>query len=105
MDLWIRSQNKEDLIKASHIYIQDDFIRVADKGNAIIGKYKTKERALEVLDTIQNILQPVIYTHEPEINYDDLASSITGQFVVQSSQKMEMELKQAGQFVYQMPEE
>ena len=74
MELWIRSQDKENLIKANfisvrHIYhqeeITDNFGRIKEfkkgdyKGSVInvdnvnLGTYKTKERALEVLDEIQ----------------------------------------------------
>lgn len=56
MDLWIRSQNKENLIKTS------GYLRISELNNSYIiqdeqwydiGTYKTKERALEVLDEIQ----------------------------------------------------
>ena len=56
MDLWIRSQNKERLRLPSNLRIyqevgQTDF-NIQDDG-CILGTYKTKERALEVLDEIQ----------------------------------------------------
>lgn len=54
MELWIRSQDKKKLIKVNEIKIES----VID-GNSFIyshitdlGNYKTKERALEVLDEI-----------------------------------------------------
>ena len=81
MDLWIRSQDKGTLLKADNVnvYQYDESAGLGNDwhifaGEHEIGIYKTKERALKVLDAIQNILQPIIYTHEPEINYDDLAS-------------------------------
>lgn len=64
-DLWIRSQNKEILSKYNRIAVaqitpktqakvmgltDDDF------GWETLGSYKTKERALEVLDEIQKLL-------------------------------------------------
>ena len=67
MDLWIRSQDKESLTKVSNIQY------TYEKGNLytdvngkhyigtyydnlkILGTYKTKERALEVLDEIQKM--------------------------------------------------
>lgn len=56
MDLWIRSQSKQSLIKVENISLE------IKKGNVIfitsgewrLGTYKTKERALEVLDEIQD---------------------------------------------------
>jgi activator of HSP90 ATPase len=59
MDLWIRSQDKKKLIKVNEIKIES----VID-GNSFIysdatdlGTYKSKERALEVLDEIQNLFK------------------------------------------------
>lgn len=59
MDLWIRSQDKKKLIKVNEIKIES----VID-GNSFIysdttdlGTYETKERALEVLDEIQNLFK------------------------------------------------
>ena len=111
MDLWIRSQSKLGLYKIDEIYIDD-----RDFGNEdiqyyimtsciVLGKYKTKERALQVLDEIHNILQPRIIYREPEINYDDMIQSLSENVVIKANQKIDMELKQAGQVVYQMPEE
>ena len=59
MELWIRSQDREMLKKANVLYVADD----GEEGFSIkhygerFGIYKTKERALEVLDGIQNILK------------------------------------------------
>lgn len=60
MELWIRSQSKEKLVKIENIYISDE---IRD-GRAImgcnsafinqdLGTYATKERALEILDKIE----------------------------------------------------
>lgn len=50
MELWIRSQNRNELIP-----IKEELIQASNciiyQGN-IIGGYKSKERALEVLDEI-----------------------------------------------------
>ena len=65
MELWVRSQDKETLIKIENIsrdsenyiignLISDDNKSICDYWR--LGHYKTKERALEVLDEIQNIL-------------------------------------------------
>lgn len=63
MELWIRSQDKNSLIKVEKIeliydYLCCDNIQLihieTDKGR--IGSYATRERALEILDEIQNIL-------------------------------------------------
>ncbi|MBQ7798520.1 MAG: hypothetical protein IJ371_05295 [Clostridia bacterium] len=53
-DLWIRSQNKERLIKATDVHLDFDKIIMSDKH--FMGEYETPKRALEVLDEIQSIL-------------------------------------------------
>ncbi len=60
MDLWIRSQDKEKLLKVNDIAIEMNMIYgYFDKNTEyeLLGTYKSKERALEVLDEIQNILK------------------------------------------------
>ena len=59
MELWIRSQNKKRLIKANEIYLDNIYY---DDGTVdilvnefIFGRY-VEERALEVLDEIQEML-------------------------------------------------
>lgn len=58
MELWIRSQNKDNLFKINGV----DITKMNDNSYEIIGyttydiylgKYKTKKRALEVLDEIE----------------------------------------------------
>lgn len=61
MNLWIRSQDKKELRPnpklgidrlESNYYIVD---RYSFEKEIILGKYATEERALEVLDEIQNL--------------------------------------------------
>nr|DAU13579.1 MAG TPA: hypothetical protein [Caudoviricetes sp.] len=60
MDLWIRSQDKEVLTRVVDIWKDaDDNVILAQSSFAIkkcLGIYKTKERALEVLDEIQKYM-------------------------------------------------
>lgn len=49
--MWIRSQNKHDLIKADRIH--QDGGHIWSDGYITLGKYSTKEKALKVLDMIQ----------------------------------------------------
>ena len=62
MELWIRSQDKTKLVKVNYVYVIENKINsfsiygeTIDSG-PIIGRYETKERALEVLDEIQDEL-------------------------------------------------
>ena len=66
MDLWIRSQDRKEMTKPNYIRIiertnhclnRDEYI-IQDEEYCDLGTYKTEERALEVLDEIQNILMP-----------------------------------------------
>ena len=62
MDLWVRSQDKTDLIKVYDVYIfEKRKIRANfQKGYGCtyteLGEYATEERALEILDEIQRHL-------------------------------------------------
>ena len=54
MELWIRSQDRKDLISTRGICMaKGDYEQIGIFANGmVIGTYKTKERALEVLDEI-----------------------------------------------------
>ena len=74
MELWIRSQDKLNLIKIENVSIDDGNSilgnLISDDNKSIcdywrLGTYKTKERASEVLDEIQRILQPMIKAYTP----------------------------------------
>ena len=69
MELWVRSQDRNNLKKVNNIYVEEitrdydswvgnihsqPYVITSDNGN--LGFYATKERALEILDEIQNIL-------------------------------------------------
>ena len=69
MELWIRSQDKKDLVKVNSLWIMDNQIWMEvpfyenhkklgltiSGHNHKLAEYETEERALEVLDEIQNI--------------------------------------------------
>lgn len=65
MNLWIRSQDKERLIKISSVFMEyngdvDPNIhtyKISGDKCVELGIYKTKERTLEVLDEIQTIIR------------------------------------------------
>lgn len=61
MNLWIRSQDKEKLIKENNIHysaILNKDHNISDD-RYILGTYKSKERALEILDEIQNYINGI----------------------------------------------
>ena len=67
MELWVRSQDREKLRKIIDFKYQKGTLETYDDvivGTTqydeweVLGKYKSKERALEVLDEIQNKICP-----------------------------------------------
>ena len=69
MDLWIRSQNKEIFRKSNYLKLEkhDDEWAIVEQAT-LYGKYKTKERALEVLDDIQKCI--TLKTLKTDSNYE-----------------------------------
>lgn len=70
MDLWIRSQDKSRLVKCeslSHgVYGSSYEIRVfTNNYDFQIGVYESKERAIEILDEIQNFIENNYQTELP----------------------------------------
>ena len=76
MELWIRSQDKMNLVKVRQIGVnyQDNKQIIANytpelyenSGGyyELLGTYKTKERALEVLNEIQNKINLINWGHD-----------------------------------------
>lgn len=106
MELWIRSQRNEKLrqglFKVNEIELGDcdgymDCIVINNL--YCVGIYQTKERALEVLDEIQNLLQPKIkyIQEEPVESIVDFGYQIT--------QNVDMKIQEINRIVYEMPKE
>ena len=94
MELWIRSQDKEDLLEVHNLglaykgkygfmdkigdvdgYCICEFI---NDYHVKLGTYATKERALEVLDEIQKLIKP---TFKINYEYDDSQPIIDGEWL------------------------
>lgn len=57
MELWIRSQDRLYLNIVSNIAVIDNRVEMlANQGRMALGRYKTHERALEILDEIQDMI-------------------------------------------------
>ena len=58
MELWVRSQNKGTLMKVNRIDVEDNNVICYDNdyycNKTYMGLYKSKERALKILDEISN---------------------------------------------------
>ena len=113
MELWIRSQNKEVLLNIKGIQYQNYKLVENETveaniliglynyyDNEILGEYETKERALEVLDEIQSLLQPTI-EYKPIVQ-EEYNPAYTYKHFVKVDDNIE--IKELSTFVYQMPE-
>ena len=113
MDLWIRSQNKEVLSKYNRLAVSQVTIKSSAKvmglidndfGWETLGDYKTKERALEVLDEIQNFLTPrfIVSTNSDNDCIENLFDKATAGKVFPSDR---LEIKNINRdcWVYEMP--
>ena len=117
MELWIRSTARTNLLKPRFLTVMQGkkFYNPAEweyKGYTIcncndngcyelLGTYKTKERALEVLDEIQKLLQPqTIINYENKLEFHP---EYTVQNIVKTIPKTE--IKELSTCVYEMPEE
>ena len=104
MELWVRSQDKECLTNISNIqYIYKNNMHGLGTyydNLKILGTYKTKERALQVLGEIQSLLQPTI-EYKPIVQEEYNPAYEYKHFVKVDDN---MEIKELSTFVYQMPE-
>lgn len=112
MELWVRSQDRMNLVKIRQIslnyqnnkqiianYIPDFYPNSGDYYE-LLGTYSTKERALEVLDEIQSLLQPII-KYKPIVQEEPNTLYPYKNFVKVDDN---VEIKELSTFVYQMPE-
>ena len=114
MELWIRSQDKTKLIKVSNVqytYRKGDlysdvrgkhYIGTYYDNLEILGDYATKERAIEILDEIQNILKPKYILNSSSIRPDD---SWVENGVIFQNYDGNAKIQELSTFVYQMPKD
>ena len=107
MELWIRSQKNEKLrqglFKVNEIELGDydnDMNCLVINNLYCVGIYKTKERAIEVLDEIQSLLQPTI-EYKPIVQ-EEYNPAYAYKYFVKVDDNIE--IKELSTFVYQMPE-
>lgn len=75
MELWIRNQDRENLVKVELLEISERgkdcmIITIFQNKVAHLGIYKTKERALEVLDEIQDLMRSLSNSDLKIIQYE-----------------------------------
>ena len=76
MDLWIRSQNGNLLTKVENIRIDrnGDAYFIFNYGSVhemCLGRYKTEQRALEILNKIQNFISSAEFDNVPSGRYEE----------------------------------
>ena len=112
MELWIRSQDRTNLIKVERILCEEYAIsNISAKNyklrgftkdyNSTIATYTTKERALEVLDEIQRLITPTINWNpiiKHEIKPEDTYTRTT-------FERYEQSVEVLPYYVYEMPKE
>lgn len=106
MDLWVRSQDRRRLIKVDLLSIKD-FYNIVSDDFYVLGTYKTEERALEVLDEIQNILKPKGFISFKETPTPERVEEAKKEFdtnLVVTGAKVDL-VKVPETFVYNMPKE
>lgn len=58
MNLWIRTQKRLDIFKVNNVQVDGcDIYTYINDGNYTLGEYNSRERALEVLGEIQELLK------------------------------------------------
>jgi hypothetical protein len=87
--MWIRSQDKTDLIDAKRISVSGKRIinAVLDDDYDILGEYETKERAIKVLDKIQHQMENVTCANNI---YDDGQTISHSEVVFQMPKESEL---------------
>ena len=107
MELWVRSQDKRILQKVDNIFLDANYenkrISTYDGDSVELGTYETKERAIEVLDEIQNILKPTIITTGYECELKENIKDKTSFNLDMIPTKTE--IQELSTVVYQMPAE
>ena len=105
MEIWVRSQNKKRLMKVEMVEIdkQKDGGAIIYSHEYILGEYKTKERALEVLDEIQNILKPKYILDSSTIRPDGDSWLENG--IIMQKYNANARIEEIPIYVYEMPKE
>ena len=106
MELWIRSQDKRILQKVDNVFLNANYdnkrISTYDgDSNTTLGEYKTKERALEVLDEIEKLIKPITIFQNCQVDKSTIEKiKEIGYCMVNDDARVE----QISQAFYQMPE-
>lgn len=119
MDLWIRAQLPYvHLVKVDNIYYNYESDTQTHNietslagGHFILGKYKTSQKAVSILDEIQNLLNDILiitknYDFSQEV-IDDIEKNLKANILMakDTTNKQDFEVINNTTIVYQMPED
>lgn len=116
MELWIRSQDKEILKKCDAVILNGLGLRIiifgeepeeyclTDEKDVVLARYKTKERALEVLDEIQNKIKPQSIYKEYHNEIKDGKNKLEFELVM-TPKESTIEIIEPHTIIYEMPKE
>lgn len=105
MNLWIRTQREDSLVKVDEIRVVGSLDRFENEvwlvvvKDTILARYKAEENAFKVLEDIQKILSPVLVFQnkiKPDDIYDDTDTIYSG---------CSGSVEQLNTYVYKMPPE
>ena len=114
MELWIRSQDKMNLVKVRQVCVNyqnnkqiianyiPELYENSGECCEFLGTYETKERAIEVLDEIQNILKPKLKLDTSSIQEN--GRSLVGNGVILQNYTANVDFIKLDTYVYEMPE-
>ena len=113
MELWVRSQNKCKLRKAEVVYYYyEGGKHIIDCNGYPVGTYKSKERCLEIIDEIQNIMCRSGMILFKDIDITNLSAkdiepfkAINWRSSSVANEKSEVTVHNAEVIVYEMPEQ
>lgn len=106
MELWIRSQDREDLLNIKGLYIEENknkYYIFATNHGFHLGVYETKQRALEVLDEIQNILKQKYILDSSSIKPN--GDSWVENGIIMQKYNANAKVEELSTYVYEMPKE
>lgn len=110
MELWIRSQDRQSLIKVNKVCFErnvDDKPTIYGYENydnyERLGIYKSKKRALEVLDEIERLLMPKVKVIHNKIEARTLRD-FSKEVIIEPTIE-DIEIIEASSYVYKMPKE
>ena len=114
MNLWIRSQDKERLTCCCdlRVYYDDNKSMWAIDTCDIVGYYASKERALEILDEIQNkikcqyLLKPKLMMKDSNIEaYKNYCENLNNINILACDNAFEIKPINTNIIIYEMPKE